>query len=124
MNSIFEEWLGAYESTETKLSYKYDIERLRSWLFANNITFKYIALKDLQRWQRTVGKSPADRRLVSAVKSFLTYCYNQGYIPTDVGRCIKMRRRTEIRVERKLSKEEVLRMLVLAKGLRRRLRES
>jgi integrase/recombinase XerD len=116
MDSIIEEWLSAYDSTETKLSYRYDIERLRSWLSANNITFKYIAIKDLQRFGRTVGKSPADRRLASAIKSFLKYCYNQGYIPTDVGRCLKVPRRTEVRVERKLSKEEVLRMLSLARG--------
>ena len=99
------------------MSYKYDIERLRSWLSANNITFKDITLKDLQRWQRTVlGKSPADRRLVSAVKSLFRYCFNQGYFTTDVSRCLKVPRRTKIRVERKLSKEEVLRMLALAKG--------
>ena len=104
MDSIIEEWLSTYESTETKLSYKYDIERLRSWLSANNITFKDITLKDLQRWQRTVGKSPADRRLVSAVKSFFRYCFNQGYFTTDVSRCLKMARRTKIRVERKLSR--------------------
>ena len=53
---------------------------------------------------------------MSAIKSFLKYCYNQGYIPTDVGRCLKVPRRTEVRVERKLSRGEVDRMLALAKG--------
>ena len=116
MDSIIAEWLSTYESTETKLSYKYDVQRLRSWLSANNITFKDITLKDLQRWGRTVGKSPADRRFVSAVKSFFRYCFNQGYFTTDVSRCLKVPRRTKIRVERKLSRGEVDRMLALAKG--------
>ena len=109
MDSIIAEWLSTYESTETKLSYKYDIERLRSWLSANNITFKDITLKDLQRWGWTVGKSPADRRCLSAIKSFLKYCFNQAYLSSDVSRCLKVARRTKIRVERKLSKEEVIR---------------
>ena len=116
MDSIIEEWLGAYDSTETKLSYRYDIERLRSWLSANNITFNDITLKDLQRFGRTLGRTPADRRFVSAVKSFFRYCFNQGCLSTDVSRCLRMPRRTEIRVERKLSREEVDRMLALAKG--------
>ena len=116
MDLIIAEWLSTYESTETKLSYKYDIERLRSWLSANNITFKDITLKDLQRWGRTVGKSPADRRLLSAIKSLFRYCFTQDYLSTDVSKCLKVPRRTKIRVERKLSKEEVLRMLALAKG--------
>ena len=116
MDSIIEEWLHTFHSPETKLSYKYDIKRLRSWISANNIDFNRIALKDLQRFGRTVGKSPADRRLVSAIKSFFKYCYNQGHLTTDVGRCLKMPKRTEIRVERKLSKKEVRRMLEIAKG--------
>ena len=116
MKSIIEEWLNIFDSKETRCSYKYDISKFQGWLSANNITFKDITLKDLQRWQRTLGKSPADRRLISAVKSFLSYSFNQGYLPTDVGRCLKAPKKTEIRVERKLSKEEVHRMLEITKG--------
>ena len=116
MDSIIEEWLSTYESQDTKTSYKYDIAKFQRWFNASNIDFLHITLKDLQRFGRTVGKSPADRRLVSAVKSFLKYCFNQGYIPTDVGRCLKVPRRTEVRVERKLSRGEVDRMVALAKG--------
>ena len=116
MDSIIAEWLGTYESRDTKTSYKYDIAKFQRWFNASNIDFLHITLKDLQRFGRTLGRTPADRRFVSAVKSFFRYCFNQGCLSTDVSRCLRMPRRTEIRVERKLSRGEVDRMVALAKG--------
>ena len=116
MKSIIEEWLNIFDSTETKLSYKYDILKFQGWLSANNITFNRVTLKELKRLGRTLGTTPADRRLVSAVKSFFRYCYNQGYLSSDVGRCLKAPKKTDPLVERKLSKEEVRRMLGIARG--------
>ena len=116
MDSIIRKWLNTFDSTETKLSYKYDILKFQGWLSANNITFNRVTLKELKRLGRTLGTTPADRRLVSAVKSFFRYCYNQGYLSSDVGRCLKAPKKTDPLVERKLSKEEVRRMLGIAKG--------
>ena len=83
MDLIIQEWLNTFDSKETKCSYKYDISKFQSYLNSNNITFK------VKRFGRTLGVSPADRRLISAVKSFFRYSFNQGYLTTDVGRCLK-----------------------------------
>ena len=115
MENIVKEWLITFDSEDTKTSYKYDIAKFQRWLNRANIVFGQLKLADVRSWRSTVGSTPADRRLVSSVKSFLKYAYNNEYLP-NVGRCLKTPKRSAVLVERKLSREQVDRMLALAKG--------
>ena len=69
----------------------------------------------MRAWRSTLGSTPGDRRLVSSVKSFLKYAYNNEYLP-NVGRCLQTPRRSAVLVERRLSRQQVDRMLALATG--------
>ena len=115
MDSIIEEWLGTYESRDTKTSYKYDIAKFQRWLNRANIVFRQLKLADVRSWQSTLGSTPGDRRLASSVKSLLKYAHNNEYLP-NVDRCLQIPKRSAVLVERKLSRQQVDRMLVLAKG--------
>ena len=115
MENIVTEWLNTFESEDTKTSYKYDIASFRRWLNRANIVFGQLKLADVRAWRSTLGSTPGDRRLISSVKSLLKYAHNNEYLP-NVGRCLQIPKRSAVLVERKLSREQVDRMLALAKG--------
>ena len=116
MDTIIQEWLGTFRSIETRRSYRYDMQKFKRWMTSNRISFHHIQLRDLQQWQRTMGDAPADRRFISSVKSFFRYCFNQDYLSSNIGRCLRTPKRNQIRIERTLSKEQIHQMIALAGG--------
>ena len=88
-------WLGTFDSVGTRTIYASKIRRL---------PFQTLSLQNLQRWRTTTN----DRLAIAAVKSFTRFLYNQGYIDTNVGRCLKIPKPTPIRTERNISKDKVL----------------
>ena len=115
MDSIIEEWLNTFDSEDTKTSYKYDIAKFQRWLNRANIVFGQLKLADVRSWRSTLGSTPGDRRLISSVKSLLKYAHNNEYLP-NVGRCLQTPRTSAVLVERRLSRQQVDRMLALATG--------
>ena len=113
--AIISDWLSKF-SANTKDAYNHDIHIFQKWMKKHRITLNTITLGDVRRWGRTVGTSPADRRLIGAVKSFLKHAFNQEYTTSNVGRCLNLPKKNSIRIERNLTKDQCTLMIEKAEG--------
>ena len=74
-------------------------------------------LTTLQKWRRTLPANlPGLRAYIATVKSLFRYAYNQGYIESNIARCLKVPKITPIRVERNMSKEQALSSIEACSG--------
>ena len=116
MDTIIQSWLNTFISMETVRAYRSDMNKFKTWMTNEQLLFEDLQLINLQHFQQSLTSSSADRRLISSVKSFFKHCFNQGHIQTPIARCLVTPRRQQIRRERKLTKEQVMQMITLAKG--------
>ena len=108
---VVDEWLNSFESKATRRAYWHDVCVLSVWMASNNLTIKSIKLKDLQQWNKNTGVGCPARRMIATVKSFWKYAYNQDFISKDISKCLKIPPKLDIRVERKLTKQQISTMI-------------
>jgi integrase/recombinase XerD len=79
-------------------------------------------LADLQLFADSINmRAPASqKRILASVKSLLTFCHKIGYLPFNVGAALTQKRPKNTLAERILTREAVLKMLVLETGPRNR----
>lgn len=116
MEGIIRDWLSTFRSDDTKAAYVYDINSFSKWMNTQQLKLASIRLANVREWGKTKGELPSDRRMIAAVKSFWRFAYNQDYVSSDIGRCLRIPKKTEIRVERDLSKEDATKMILHSKG--------
>ena len=115
-NDVCTEWLSCFPSKCTKRAYWHDLCLFSNWMETNNLTIATIRLSHLQAWKKTTTVNSASRRLIASVKSFWKHCYQQDIIEKDIGKCLKIPVRQPVRIERKLTRNQIDRMLAIASG--------
>jgi integrase/recombinase XerD len=104
-------WLHG-RSPHTKRAYEADVRRFSSFV---GRPLEQVTLGDLQGFADSLGDlAPASRaRILSAIKSLLSFGHQLGYLPFDVGRPIKLPGQKNRLAERILLETDVQRMLAL-----------
>jgi integrase/recombinase XerD len=104
-------WLHG-RSPHTKRAYEADVRRFSSFV---GRPLEQVTLGDLQDFADSLGElAPASRgRILSAIKSLLSFGHQLGYLPFDVGRPIKLPGQKNRLAERILLETDVQRMLAL-----------
>ena len=90
---LIPEWLDNYESCETRSKYHRLAMRFLDSLAASGLIreLKEMKLTTLQKWRRTLPANlPGLRAYIATVKSLFRYAYNQGYIESNIARCLKV----------------------------------
>src|SRR5690606_26698502 len=108
------------KSEHTQAAYASDVQRL---LAAVGIPLAQLTLKDLQAFSDTLSDlSPASRkRVLSSVKSLLTFGQKLGYLQWNVGAALKAPKAKNTLAERILTESEVHSMIALTTKQRDRL---
>ena len=81
---------------------------------SHRVSLTKLTLKHVQSFALTIDQRTS--RAKAAIKSFLKYCYNQGFTKSssgNLGRCIRIPRRLQVSQERIMSKEQATRMIDL-----------
>lgn len=112
MENLIQEFLQQFESRETRYAYKRDLVRFHKEI---QIPFNDIKLRNLVLWSRMKQKTPADRRCIAAVKSFFKYCYQMDYVEKNISKCLRVPRKSQIKVERNLSHQFCIEAIMMAK---------
>jgi len=100
------EWLESF-APRTRPNYRKSAMILLDYLNSQNVND--VTLSTLQNWRRSVEETlPGLRGHIVAIKSFFKFLYNQGHMTTNLGRCLKVPKQLQIRVERNMSKQQVL----------------
>ncbi len=104
-------WLHG-RSPHTQRAYGADVRRFSSFV---GRPMEQVTLGDLQDFADSLGElAPASRgRILSAIKSLLSFGHQLGYLPFDVGRPIKLPGQKNRLAERILLETDVQRMLAL-----------
>jgi integrase/recombinase XerD len=112
-------WVGRHESPNTRRNYRRQAER-----FLNHVRrpLAFVTIGDLQAYLATLeGQAPATRaNATAALKSFLSFAHEIGYIPFNVGRVMKAPPVKNRLAERILNEPDVLRMIAIEPKLRNR----
>lgn len=111
-------WLHG-RSPHTQRAYRSDAERFQRFADA---PLHQITLGDLQAFRDSLKDLGAatQNRVMSAVKSLLTFGHKIGYLPFNVGVPVELPRKKERLSERILSEAEVLRLIALTPAGRNR----
>jgi integrase/recombinase XerD len=76
-----------------------------------NKPVSWITLTDLQAWAEHLGRGslkPAiQNRVITAVKSLLSFAQETGYLPFNVGAAVKLRPHRDLPAQRILEESEV-----------------
>ena len=118
-SQLIPQWLDNYESRETRSKYHRLAMRFLESLVKNGFTqeLKEMKLTTLQKWRRTLPANlPGLRAYIATVKSLFRFAYNQGYIESNIARCLKVPKIAPIRVERNMSKEQALASIEACSG--------
>ena len=113
MNSIVENWLCTFSKT-TVDAYRTDIRCFQQ--FMQKKTFERLRLQDIQQWSSSVSVT---RRCLHATRSFLKFCFNQGHtqpVLGNLGRCVIVPRKSDIKRERIMSTEQATTAIDMADG--------
>ena len=104
-------WLHG-RSPHTQRAYRADVERFRT---GAGKPLRQITLAELQQFADSLGDlAPASRyRILSAVKSLLSFGHRLGYLPFDVGRALRLPAVRNRLAERILPEAELHRILSL-----------
>jgi integrase/recombinase XerD len=115
---LIEVWLHG-RSSHTQRAYRADIERFRSSL---GKPLLHATLLDFQHFADSLTDlAPASRyRMLSAVKSLLAFGHRTGYLPSDVGRVLRLPGVRNRLNERILSEADLHRILNLEPNPRNR----
>jgi integrase/recombinase XerD len=117
-------WLhsGKRRSDHTRQAYRLNVELFRT--FAGK-PLRQVMLEDLVAFQQELENSPyavsSQRRILSAVRSLLTFGQKVGYLDFNVGAAIELPEGENQLAQRILSEEQVLRMIALEKDRRNQL---
>ena len=109
------DWLGA-KTQQTKRAYAHDFATFMSWLDTKSYTLDTIKLHQLKEFQRDMSGVAGCKRLLSAVRSFFKYCYNQGFTESNIGRCLIIPRQFAVLKERKLTRTQIDNIIAASKG--------
>lgn len=105
-------WLHG-RSPHTQAAYARDVRRLLD----RGVPIRALTLADLQAFADELldlGLAPSSRRrILSAVKSLLTFAHRTGYTAVNVGAALRLPGARDMRAERILTEQQVLRMLAL-----------
>ena len=106
------EWLESF-APRTRPNYRKSAMILLDYLNSQNVND--VTLSTLQNWRRSIEDTlPGLRGHIVAIKSFFKFLYNQGHTTSNLGRCLKVPKQLQIRVERNMSKQQVLDSIAFA----------
>ena len=120
---LVELWLhtGKRRSANTRAAYRRDIEQFVTFV---DRPLAQVKLEDLVAFQRMLEESDyapnSQRRILSAVRSLLTFGQKVGYLTFNVGAAVELPDSEGTLAARILSEEEVLRMISLEEDERNR----
>ena len=110
MDEIINIWLDSFESSGTRANYQRNILRFVDYLGNSELT-----LRTLQAWRRSLlNDQPGLRGLIAAVKSLMKFMYNQNFINSNIGRCLRIPKQKPIRTERNIAKKATGRNINIA----------
>ncbi len=121
---LIELWLhtGKRRSEHTRTAYRANVER---FLVFVGKPLRQLKLEDLVDFQQELAGSEyaasTQRRILSAVRSLLTFGQKVGYLPFNVGAALELPEGDNQLAQRILSEEQVLRMIALEKNRRNQL---
>lgn len=121
---LVELWLhtGKRRSAHTRDAYRRDVARFIIYVAKPLQALKLEDMVAFQRYLEAQGYAPnSQRRLLSAVRSLLTFGQKVGYLPFNVGAAVELPAGEQTLAQRILSEEEVLRLLALEEEPRNRL---
>ena len=94
------EWLESF-APGTRANYRKSAMIFLDYLSGLNV--EEITLATLKRWRRSLPEDlPGLRGHIAAIKSFFKFLYNHGHTTTNLGRCLKVPKQLQIRVERNM----------------------
>lgn len=115
-------WLNRQRSAHTRRSYAKDIAEFLAFTGAKPLA--KVGMADLQAFAETLGNETLDgykakdgraasthARILSTVKSLLSFAHRTGYLPYNVGQAIAAPRVPDTLTERILTEGETLRMI-------------
>ena len=109
---LIPEWLESF-APGTRANYRKSAMIFLDYLSRQNVND--VTLSTLQNWRRALPIDfPSLRAHIAAIKSLFKYLYNQGHTTTNLGRCLKVPKQLQIRVERNMSKQQVLDSIAFA----------
>ena len=109
---LIELWLRTKASKYTRAEYKRDIETFRRAIEGREL--RAVKLVDLQDYADSLlSRSPnTRRRMLSSLKSLLSFARKIGYLQFDVGAALSLPRAKNVLPERILTEEQVMTMIV------------
>jgi integrase/recombinase XerD len=109
-------WLHG-KATHSQRAYGLDIKRFREVVRS---PLPAVKLEDLQRFTGSLSElsSASQKRILSAVKSLLTFCLKIGYCQFNVGAALTIRKPKNTLAERILAHEDVARIIERENGER------
>jgi len=104
-------WLHG-KATNSQRAYRLDIDRFRDVV---RRPLPAVTLEELQRFTGSLSElsSATQKRILSAVKSLLTFCLKIGYCQFNVGAALTIRKPKNTLAERILAHEDVMRIIEL-----------
>jgi site-specific recombinase XerD len=114
VDTVIESWLETFSSQHTVTAYSRDIQYLSKWMKGNQLTLNKLTLKHVQAFTKVIDQRTS--RTKAGIKSFLKYCYDQGFTRPSIGnlgRCIRIPRRLQVLQERIMTKAQATRMIDL-----------
>lgn len=113
------EWRDRSQSDNTRANYDRQARQFREYLAK---PLRECRVSDVQNYLATlVHRSPATRALaVSAVKSLLTFGFETGYLPLNVGKAVKAPAVKNTLAERIMAEPDAMRMIALEPSDRNR----
>ncbi len=122
---LVELWLhtGKRRSDHTRTAYRLNVERFLTFV---GKPLRQLKLEDLVDFQQELANNSdyaasSQRRVLSAVRSLLTFGQKVGYLPFNVGAALELPEGDNQLAQRILSGEQVLRMIALERNRRNQL---
>jgi integrase/recombinase XerD len=109
---VVELWLHE-RSPNTVQAYRRDVQRFLDFIAPRGL--HEATLADLQRYSRSLEElAPSSRkRMLSAVKSLLSFASKTGYLALNVGAALRLPKPRDRRAERILTEAQVIKMIAL-----------
>ena len=115
---VIELWLAQKQSLQTRRAYINDLARLKT--FVNGKALRQINLLELQDFVDSLDSlaDTSKHRVMSAIKSFYSFCATNGYMRFNVASSIALGHLEDTTTERLISEADAIRMIALEPNTR------
>jgi integrase/recombinase XerD len=113
--AFVELWLGTKVSVHTRRAYSADVERFLAYV---EKPLGWVTLADVQTYAALLEqgrlKPASQNRILTAIKSLLSFGQDTGYLPFNVGAAVKLRPNRDSLAQRILEESEVAKLIEAA----------